>query len=211
MHFRTAVLVGLAALAFVGCLTNDSSPAASASLSSIQRGAMQTKELEGDFETAYAATISVLQDLGWQVDAVDRDSGLIQASSVKRYDVIGPEDDYRAEDPIIRKMRSKTSRFKGEKNVSPVIWTRWAQLTAHVEPWGSKTVRERITIVKSGSLPSGTYYYPFPKPFGFKEETVRLAAQEQSAIVDDPQTYQLLFQQIQKAIFVRQGLKKGAK
>ena len=54
---------------------------------------MQTRELSGDFATAFSATLSVLQDEGWQIDVVDKESGIIQASSLKRQDSIGPAED----------------------------------------------------------------------------------------------------------------------
>jgi len=55
-------------------------PAApSAALHSACGSAMQTKELEGDLDTGFAATISVLQDEGWQIEVVDKASGIIQA------------------------------------------------------------------------------------------------------------------------------------
>jgi len=197
-----------ALLAVAGCTSHGgrSGPAVAASLTPLQRGAMETKELSGDFPTAFKATISVLQDHGWQIDEVDSDSGLIQASSMRRQDVIGPANDARSGESIIQKTRAKIAKFKGDATVSPAVWTRWERLTAHVEPWGQNTVRLRMTIVRCGTLPAGLHYYPFPKAFGFKDNRVYENGQEQSRIIEDPQTYQLLFQKIQRAIFIRQGL-----
>jgi hypothetical protein len=186
-----------------GCATTHTSPPP---LSPMARAAMQTKELSGDSETAYRATISVLQDQGWQVQVADKDGGLIQASSTRGRDVIGPEDDYRSSDELIRKTRAQVVKFKGDKHVAPAIWTRWQRVTAVVEPWGDGRVRERLTIVNCGSLPSGLHYYPYPRAFGYASHEVLDSAQEQSVVVENPKTYQLLFQQIQKAIFIRQGL-----
>ena len=197
------VLLGGVCQVLCGCATI---PAAPPPLSPMARAAMQTKELNGDFETAYRATISVLQDQGWQVEEVDKDSGLIQASSTRSRDVIGPEDDYRATDKLVQKTRAKMAKFKGNKEVAPALWTRWQQVTAVIEPWGEGTVRARLTIVNCGSLPSGMHYYPYPRAFGYGSKKVLETAQEQSVVVEDPQTYQLLFQQVQKSIFVRQGL-----
>ena len=197
------ILVGCMGLTLCSCATI---PAAPPPLSPMARAAMQTKELNGDFETAYKATISVLQDQGWQVEEVDKDSGLIQASSTRSRDVIGPENDYRTSDKLIQKTRIKMAKFKGNQKVAPAMWTRWQQVTALIEPWGRGEVRERLTIVNCGSLPSGLHYYPYPRAFGYSSGKVLEGAQEQSVVVEDPKAYQLLFQQIQKAIFVRQGL-----
>lgn len=115
-------------------------------LSAMQREAMQTKEVPGDFETVFAATLSVLQDEGWQIDAVERESGVIQASSLKRQALWGPESDWLYEQTSYR-----TSMIS-------VPWTRWERLTARVEPWKEGTVRVRITIVKCGSCGGSITY-----------------------------------------------------
>lgn len=185
----------LIALGVAGCASNGTQAGKPAPLSPLQRAAMQTKELDGDFETAFAATISVLQDDGWQIDEVDKGSGLIQASSLKRQDLIGPGDDWRAAD-------------LDDQDPSAALWTRWERLTIHLEPWRSDTVRERISIVRCGALPSRSSRHSEPRWFGLgsKEQTVNEPGKEQSVIVEDPRVYQHLFQQIQKAIFIRQGL-----
>ncbi len=200
------LIIALTVCLLCGCLSGGGARANKAPLSAMQRSAMQTKEMPGDFDTAYKATISVLQDHGWQIDTIDRDSGIIQASSIRYQDVIGPNDDFRAHEKSIQKVRTQMAKFKGGKNVSPALWNRWERLTVLIEAWGTKTVRERITIVKCGALPGGRHYYPNPKLFGHKAHEVQEGGQEQSIIVETPQAYQLLFQKIQKAIFVRQGL-----
>ena len=72
------------------CAPSRSAAGGAAGLSPTQHAAMQTKELSGSFDNAFKATISVLQDHGWQIDEVERDSGLIQATSAHYQDVIGP-------------------------------------------------------------------------------------------------------------------------
>ena len=202
-HILSVVVAGCLCHGLLGCATIPTPPAP---LSPMARAAMQTKELNGSFDTAYKATLSVLQDQGWQIEEADKDSGLIQASSTRHRDVIGPENDYRATDKMIEKTRIKMAKFKGNSKVAPAMWTRWQQITATIEPWGKGTVRERLTIVNCGSLPSGLHYYPYPRAFGYSSSKVQETAQEQSVVVEDPQAYQLLFQQVQKAIFVRQNL-----
>ncbi len=179
-----------------GCIKSGAGVGAYQPLSIQQRAAMQTKELEGSFDTGFAATLSVLQDEGWQINVVDKSSGIIQANSLKRQSSIGPAEDWYAErDP---KYINKIIKQAKKKGAELVQWTRWEQITAHIEPWGSNTIRERITITKYGSLPSNTYSY--------ESKTRTIGAREQSVVVENPATYQYLFQQIQRAVFIRQGL-----
>jgi len=193
---RSAVLIVLLA----GCMTS-SRQGPPPPLSANQRAAMQTKELQGDFNTAFTAAVSVLQDEGWQLDTVDKAGGIIQASSLKRQELIGPENDWRAGDRGYIKELQKSSRDAAKRGAAYPVWTRWEQLTLHVEPWQKKTVRMRLTIVKCGSLPSGT-------TSGKKGRLIAVPGMEQSMVVDDGQVYKFLFQSIEKAIFVRQGLTK---
>jgi len=200
--YRLLSIVFSAVLLLPGCFVGSTGwLAPPPPLSSQQRAAMQTRELNGDFATAFSATLSVLQDEGWQIDVVDKESGIIQASSLKRQDSIGPAEDWSAEqdaayrDNLIKKVR-KTETALPE-------WTRWEQLTAHIEPWGKKTVRHRITITKCGSLTPSTY------SFSGKKGTQKISTtggKEQSLVIENPATYQYLFQQIQRAIFIREGL-----
>ena len=195
------MLIGLLA---AGCVAGVSGTRGRAPLTPLQRAAMQTRELEGDFDTVFAATISVLQDTGWQIDEVDKDSGIIQASSLKRQGAIGPEDDARATyDPQVAELQRQHLKGKAAGE-----WTRWERLTAHLEPWGASTVRERISIVKCGGVPGRTVTQKEPRFWGLgsRKRTVQEPSREQSVILENPRAYQALFQQIQKAIFIRQGL-----
>ena len=49
-----------------------------------ERAAMQTRTYAVADEVVFAATVAVLQDLGWNLDAADRASGIIRASTAKR-------------------------------------------------------------------------------------------------------------------------------
>jgi len=187
-----------------GCLTT-SGPRKPPALSALQREAMQTKEISGDFETVFASVLSVLQDDGWQITEIAKDSGVIQANSLKRQALVGPEDDWRSpQDPSLKSIE-KGAAIAQRKGLEFATWTRWKQLTAHIEPWGTKTVRVRISIVKYGTLPSGTQVRETGKLFSHTKQ-VKVAGKEQSVILEAPRPYQLLFQKIEKAVFVRKGL-----
>ena len=206
---RTAARIAVFAITvtLAACATDPASRTGQAALEPLQRGAMQTRDLQGDFETAYAATLSVLQDHGWQLDTIDKASGIIQASSLKRQDILGPQDDWRRQDP--KAFEDWKREAMGEENQEPLPeWTRWEQLTAHIEAWGQGTVRERVSIVECGARPSSTRTVKDRRMFGLRSEerTVAEPALEQSIQVDDPAAYQRLFEEIQRALFIRQGL-----
>lgn len=196
-----AVLFLHGALCFIGCIKKPAMIPPYQPLSSQQRASMQTKELGGDFDTGFVATISVLQDEGWQIEVVDKASGIIQASSLKRQDFIGPSQDRYAERDS--KYRQKLSKEAEDKGITQLEWTRWQQLTSHIEPWGKGTIRQRITITRNGTLPSNTYSYDYKNG---RQKVTTTGGKEQSIVVENPATYQYLFQQIQRAIFIRQGL-----
>ncbi len=185
---------------FTGCRSHMSVTAPYQPLSVQQRAAMQTRETEGSFDTAFAGTISVLQDEGWQIEVLDRSSGIIQATSLKRQANIGPVQDwYVKQDP---EYLNKTNELAEKKGIKQLEWTRWEQITAHIEPWGKNTVRIRITITKFGSLPSNTFTIIKTSP----PETTTIGSKEQSVVVENPATYQYLFQQIRRSIYISKGL-----
>ena len=176
-------------------------------LEPLQRGPMQTREMQGDFDTAYAATLSVLQDHGWQLDTIDKASGIIQASSLKRQDLLGPQDDWRREDPDA--FEDWKQQVMGDEEAEPLPeWTRWEQITAHIEAWGAGSVRERVSIVQCGGRPSSERTVTESRMFGLRRQarTVVEPAVEQSVLVDDPEVYRRLFEEIQRALFIRRGL-----
>lgn len=193
MKSYTLALIGILLLTS-GCMTSRRSASSGpVVLTEIQRAALQTKEIDGSFKVAMSATVSVLQDRGWQIDTVEHDVGVIQASSLRRQDVLGPHDDWRlADDPDLRGDLLKAFKKGKEYRGQPVaLWTRWEQLTVHAEPWGTDKVRMRVSITKHGrSAGSSTGAPPA----------------EVSLVVDTPHHYQDLYQRIQKAVFVRANL-----
>ena len=129
-------------------------PAPPSRLSAAQRESMQTREFPGEFETVFAAVLSVLQDEGWEITEVAKESGLIQASSLRRQSLFGPADDWRSpHDPFVEQVREQSAR-KREHGLPFAVWTRWSELTARIEPWHRNSVRVRLSIVKHGTLPS---------------------------------------------------------
>ena len=197
--FGCALGMTTAALALAGC-SSDHRPALPPELSPMQRTALQTKTIEGDAATAFTAALSVLQDHGWQLSAVDKQGGIIQASSLKTQTFYGPAEEYLASDRSYQRKMQKIMKRSQKQGLAFPQWTRWDQLTLQVEPWQKNNVQMRISVVKCGILPSGAMMKT-------KKLMVPIPGMEQSLVVDDPQVYKLLFQEIQKAIFVRQGLK----
>ncbi len=123
-------------------------------LSAAQREAMQTREFPGRFDTVFSAVLSVLQDEGWEITEVDRESGLIQASSLRWQSLLGSAEDWRGEnDPVVKEMRERSAELR-EHGLPFAHWTRWNELTARIEPWHRERVRVRLSIVKHGTLPS---------------------------------------------------------
>ena len=64
------------------------------------------------------------------------------------------------------------------------------EITATIEQFGDNTVKERITLVKK--VKSSSQY----------------GTQENSEIVDDPEFFQKIYDEIQKEMFIRQNLSK---
>ena len=103
------------------------------------------REIEGGVEEKKATDF---------VTEVDRESGLVQASSLRRQSLFGPADDWRGEsDPMVKETRERSALL--HKHGLPfAFWTRWNELTARIEPWHRNSVRVRLSIVKHGTLPS---------------------------------------------------------
>lgn len=72
-HLLIAALMGVSATA---CAT-----APAPQLTPLELQALQQREFETPKQVAFAATMSVFQDLGYTVDAADLDTGLITVSS----------------------------------------------------------------------------------------------------------------------------------
>jgi len=118
-------------------------------LSVEQRREVQTHVYTAPLDVVFAATIAVFQDLGWTLETVDKSSGLIRASTVKRPDCFGPEDE---RDYDVQRRR-EMSAYREDPSKK---WMRWREAVVHMEPWNHGT-RQRIVLSLRGALPAMSY------------------------------------------------------
>lgn len=144
---RKFLILGLLFL-LAGCATT---------MSAMQRRSIESKELEGNFEDAFKATLQVFQDYGYIIKDSDHASGVIH----------------------------------GETGIKQV-WLRMEnfEITSTLEQFGSNVVKERISLIKKVKASS------------------QYGTQENSIIVDDPDLFQRLYNDIQKEMFIRKNLSK---
>ncbi len=92
---------------------------------------------------------------------------------------------------IITTSDHQSGVIHGETGIKQVWFTMQnTEITATMEQFGPSTVKERISIIKK--LKSSSQY----------------GTQESSKIIDDPQLFQKMYDDIQKEIFVRKNLAK---
>jgi len=148
MKLRKLGFLLVLVLFIAGCATE---------LTPLQRRSIEGKDLEGNFEDAFKATLQVFQDYGYIITTSDHQSGVIH----------------------------------GETGIKQVWFTMQnTEITATIEQFGPKTVKERISIIKK--IKSSSQY----------------GTQENSRIIDDPQLFQKMYDDIQKEMFVRKNLSK---
>jgi predicted small lipoprotein YifL len=193
---RALFAVTLLAIFSAGCATRGPVVYKPAPLTAEERQEIQTRVIEADFDTVYAATIAVLQDEGWDIQDVKKESGVIQALTKRRQSKLGPDDDWKAGTKEATKEEKKSSKKKSEQQKLVNEWTRWEKLTAHIESWGEKA-KNRISITKFGALPAITYTYPVGSG---REMTVNSPAKEDQVVDEDPLTYSRLFARIEQAV-----------
>ena len=156
-----------------------------------QRADMQTRMFNASYDAVFASTLAVLQDLGWQLGVVDKDSGLIRASTAKRSEALSPSEESITDYDFRRRAFDARSTAMNK-------WTRWEELTIHTEPWAGAGTRQRIVILRRGSLPPMTYRtsasaYSIKKA---KEVLVNAPAQEDSVELQLAEAYADLFDRI---------------
>lgn len=199
MKMTAHILLGLAAVILTGCATPDRVPSGDGVPTSAERASMQTRVFATTVDTVFAATVAVLQDREWKILKADRASGIIQAESRRRVEGLGPKEealtDLKARQRLLEKRDSAEDQ-----------WTRWDNLTIHIEPWGNH-VRERITLSRTGALPPMVYKKRLGGSWFSKgrEVLVNAPASEESAEVLFPEVYEEFFGQIAKAIALRQS------
>lgn len=125
MNTKYIVLL-VVTLLFAGCAS--APPAAEKPALELQ--SMQAKEFETSKRTAFSATMSVFQDLGFIIDDGDFETGLITAT--------GPTTDEKGDMPGIFEILFSTPS---------VIVTRHRRATAFVEEMPSGVVRVRLNFV----------------------------------------------------------------
>lgn len=162
-----------------------------------ERNAMQSHVYEAPLDLVFASTIAVLQDIGWQLNSVDKASGLIRAGTAKRPEALSPKEE-KITDFELRKKTVQKRKDAMDK------WMRWEEMTIHTEPWAGGKTRQRIVMVRSGSLPPMTYVMK-SKDTKAREVMVNAPAQEESVEILLPEVYGDLFDRVQKAIEKRQG------
>ena len=133
---------------FLGCATT---------MDTMQRRAIESKELEGNFDDAFKSTLQVFQDYGYIIKDSDHASGVIH----------------------------------GETGIKQVWFSMENfEITATLEQFGVNVVKERISLIKK--VKSSSQY----------------GTQENSVIIDDPELFQKLYNDIQKEMFIRKNLNK---
>ena len=192
------VLAAMLAIAFLnGCASRGPVVYQPPPLTAAEREEIQTRTFDADFDLAFSAVIAVLQDNAWDLQDIQKESGVIMAYTKKRPDTVGPAEDWRR-DQDAKKKKDKPKKDEDETIINQ--WTRWEKLTAHIEPWGSGKARVRISIVNFGALPAVTYSYPVDSLFKRKNITVNAQATEEQVVVEDPVAYTKEFTKIEKAV-----------
>jgi hypothetical protein len=195
------ILTGLTLAALlVGCQTPAPKPAELKVPAPADRAAMQTMTHTGRQDVVFAATIAVLQDLGWKLETVDKPAGLIRAVTTRKNESLGPED----ERELNLQTRHETTRLHADITKK---WARWQELVIHTEPWqGGDQTRQRIVLTQRGTLPAMSYYEEQNGTWYRRGRSVLIHAPpaEQSVEVDLPEAYRDLFDRIGKALRQRQ-------
>lgn len=171
-----------------------------------QRRAMQTRVYDAAADTVFAGTIATLQDLGWTLDGVDKAAGLVRASTARRLDAIGPEDE--KEHDLRQRMRTAQMRADVSKK-----WSRWKEVVIHIEPWAAGKARQRIVMNLRGTLPAMSYRERQEGGVFHRgrEVLINAPATEESVGVDVPEVYKDFFDRIDAGVRQRLGTGGGTR
>ncbi|MGD9874504.1 MAG: hypothetical protein AB7T27_09575 [Kiritimatiellia bacterium] len=157
-----------------------------------QRAGMQSRIYRAAPDTVFAGTIAVLQDIGWKLDSVDRASGLIRATTEKRLEPLGPQEEKVTDFDFRREAISKRTTEKDQ-------WTRWEEMVIHTEPWPGGMTQQRIVFSRRGSLPAMSYADRIHR----REVMINAPAREESVELLLPEVYADVFTRINKAVTER--------
>lgn len=169
-------------------------------LSPEQRREMQIQQWDASMTLVFSATVAEIQDLGWTLDSVDKDAGIIRASTVKKLEAFGPEDE-KFYDANVRKKTAKSRSDVSKK------WTRWMEAVIHIEPWGNGKSRQRVVLNLRGTLPSMSYLEK-QEASGFsrsRDVMINAPAVEESVEVELPEAYRELFDRVGSGIAQRKA------
>lgn len=171
-----------------------------------QLRSLQVKEIDGDLDTCFKASLFILQDEGWIIKGADKSSGLIQAESLRIKSSFSSELDYLktsyGEIPNCNYVHynNQIHKFCGRS------WERWKEANVTLESWGNNTTKIRLSLVKKGFIPSKI------RSTGglliIDRSTYSVPEKNSSEIIDDPSVYQNFFARLKKEVFVRQNLSK---
>jgi len=191
MILRNSIMLGLAIVALAGCQKppKPTRPITSAGMAPEERSTMQTRIFSAPEDAVFAATVAVLQDLGWKLDTVDRASGMIRASTAKRLEPLGPKEENITSFEWRRTAIQKRTSEKDQ-------WMRWDEMVAHIEKWPKDQTSQRIVLSRRGSLPAMSY----PARIDRRDVIINAPAKEESVEIQLGDVYDTLFQRIEKAI-----------
>lgn len=118
--FIFIALLGISILFFSGCETMPAQPRKT----SLELQAIQAKEFETEKRVAFAAVMSVFQDIGYVVSSADFDTGFITAKSPSQstnvhsfdikafFEIIGTTQIFTSATAFIEQMRQGTSKIR---------------------------------------------------------------------------------------------------
>ena len=183
-----------------GCQIPQVVPPTPKVISPDERAAMQTTTFNGRFDAVFAATIAVLQDVGWRLDSVDKAAGLIRATTARKNEALGPEDE--------RELNLQTRRETIQHHADVTQkWARWQELVIHTEPWNSGTqTHQRMILTLRGTLPAMSYHEEQGGTWyrHGRDVLIHAPAVEQAVEVSLPEAYHDLFDRVEKALRQRQ-------
>lgn len=175
MHLFYTLIIGLIGIFFAGCA---STPPAKPALTSLEIQAFQKKTVEAPKNMAFAATMSVFQDLGYTIQSASLETGFITAQS--------PTQQSRSRD--IDFWGSFGNMGYGNAPVYNVIST-YTRATAFIESLGNEQASIRLNFVNSQENSSS---------YGQNSHS--------DEPILDATVYQNAFVKIEETLFIRKSL-----